>query len=50
MAKKLSVSEAVALYQEKKSKNLKTSWGIFKRRMSTKDFPMFKSKIEDLNE
>ena len=48
MAKKISVDEALELYHDKKSKNQKTSWGIFKKRMTPKDYQVFKYKAENL--
>ena len=46
--KKLTVEEALALYREKKENKQKISWSIFKKRMSTKDFPVFRSRAEAL--
>ena len=48
MSKKMTVEDALKLYREKKDSGLKTSWGIFKKRLTTKDYSTFRDKVEDL--
>lgn len=48
MAKKISVSEALNLYEEKRKNGSKMSWSILKKRLSANAYPEFKSKVTSL--
>jgi hypothetical protein len=47
---KLNLTEAFALYSEKKAAKQKVSMSIFKPRMSADNYRIFKEKVTDENE
>lgn len=45
---KLTVDKVLNIYKEKMDNNQKLSWSIFKKYLTTKNYPVFKQKAESL--